>query len=450
LVALIGIGSVALLINYGVGTEFRRYLAHNWVAGQEDLISRLQAFYQRRGNWQGVEEVLEGALRGYKGRGRGPGHRGIILMLADAQGVVVYNRRGEHTGAELSQQQRSQALPIQIDGDTIGYLAVEPIGRVGLGPREETFLNQLNRILLLAGLLAGGLSILLGVVFSQRLSAPLARLAAAARALATGDLNTRVRVNGSDEIRAAAEAFNSMAEELQRAETLRRNLVADVAHELRTPLTVLQGNLRALLDGVYPLEQAEIANLYDETRLLSRLVEDLHQLAQAEAGQLRLDMHPVDLIELVQQTVDSFAIAVEAKSITLDVDLPPGLPLVKADPDRTAQVLRNLLSNALQHTPPGGAIGIQVSASVSSPYLRVTVTDTGPGISPEDLPHVFDRFWRGEKSRARDRGGAGLGLAIAKSLVEAMGGQIGAESEPGCGSRFWFTLTTADFCAKIP
>jgi two-component system OmpR family sensor kinase len=347
-----------------------------------------------------------------------------------------------------------------------------------LQPQEQSFLDQVNQALLLAGALAGALSILLGLGLSRGLTAPLARLTAAARRIAGGDLNQRVPETGSAEVAALGRAFNQMAADLEKAEELRRNLVADVAHELRTPLSVLQGNLRAILDGVYPLEQAEIAALYDETRLLSRLVNDLHELAQAEAGQLHLDLRPTDLAEVVQTMVANLAVAAEAKKVKLTTDLADettNLPVL-ADPDRLAQIVRNLLSNALRHTPEGGQITVSATVLPSMPVLseacpacpepcpersrrgsrgelhrrvegpqaiRIVVTDTGEGIPPDDLPHVFDRFWRAEGLRSREQGGSGLGLTIARHLVQAHGGEMGVESEVGQGSRFWFTLPVA-------
>ncbi len=237
-----------------------------------------------------------------------------------------------------------------------------------------------------------------------------------------------------------------MAAALEQAETLRRNLVADVAHELRTPLSVLQGNLRAILDDVYPLNKTEVARLYDQTRLLSRLVNDLHELAQAEARQLLLNPQPTDLADLVHSTVTTFAPVAETRGVTLEAQVPPDLPSVLADSARLAQVLHNLLANALYHTSAGGTIWLRAgcdAAGTGQPaHLWLAVQDSGEGIPPEHLPHVFERFYRADPARSRTTGGAGLGLAIVRAIVEAHGGQISAASDgmPGHGSTFTVRL----------
>jgi two-component system OmpR family sensor kinase/two-component system sensor histidine kinase BaeS len=279
-----------------------------------------------------------------------------------------------------------------------------------------------------------------GVAISRTVSRPLSRLARAARAFAAHNWDQRVTVGGTEEVAEVAFAFNDMADSLQQAETLRRNLMADVAHELRTPLTVLQGNLRALLDGVYPLERSEIATLYDETRLLHRLVDDLRELALAEAGQLKLNLQTIDLTPIVRSAVANFMPVADERGVTLGANIDRAVE-VRADPDRAGQVLRNLIANALWHTSQSGQITVETQPGDRD--WRISVTDTGEGIAPEDLPHVFNRFYRTDKSRTRHSSGSGLGLAIANSLVEAMGGQIGVESELGSGSRFWFTLPRA-------
>jgi two-component system OmpR family sensor kinase/two-component system sensor histidine kinase BaeS len=441
LVVLVTVGVVALLTNWGADSQFRQYLTHSRIMAQGGLAEELAAYHQRYHSWDGVDALLEGGLlmpevQG-KGRGMGPMRGGPHMMLADADGQVLHGEVGER----LSERERASAVPITADGVVVGYLLLPTAQSVVIGPLEQDFLGRLRYFLIVAAAVAGGLGLLLGLLFSRSLTAPLRRLTKAAQSVAGGDFSQRVEEGGSAEIVEVAHAFNEMTAALKEAETLRQNLMADVAHELRTPLTVLQGNLQALLDDVYPLEKVEVAQLYDETRLLSRLVEDLRELALAEAGQLRLHLRPTDAAQVARTTAATFALVAEDKGVSLDVQIADSLPLVLADPDRLAQVLRNLLSNALRHTPPGSRISI--SAGATDTIVEIAVADTGEGIQPEHLPYVFDRFWRAERSRARGTGGSGLGLTIAKQLVQSQGGEIGVQSEPGRGSCFWFTLPAA-------
>lgn len=253
--------------------------------------------------------------------------------------------------------------------------------------QAQQFLDRVEWLLLVNTALAVSLIVVVGALLNRRLSAPLQRLAAAARAVAAGDLDQQVEAGGSTEVAQVGQAFNEMTAALQEAETLRQNMVADVAHELRTPLSVLQGNLWAILNDAYPLEKAEISRLYDETRLLSRLVEDLRELALADAGQLCLNLHPTDVAQVIRHTVDNFGLAAEVQEVSLNARLPDDLTPVQADPDRVAQVLRNLLVNALRHTPPGGSVTVSVSSMVRT--LEIAIADTGEGIAPEDLPHIL-------------------------------------------------------------
>ena len=442
-VTLVGVTTVAALTDWSAGRDFRQFLARQEVSAQGGLLDSLAAFYERNGNWNGVEEVMAGlAAAPEAGRGLGARRGQPSYLLADANGLVVYDEHGTRVGSPISADERANAVSIQDNsGQTIGYLLVAGgAGRGQMPQADQNLLDQLRQTLIIAGLVAGGLGVLMGLVISRMLAAPLANVARAARAFAARDWNRRVPVEGADEIAEVAREFNEMAEATLRAETVRRNLMADVAHELRTPLTVLQGNLRAMLDGVYPLELGEIATLYDETRLLNRLVDDLRELALADAGQLPLNPREMELGAVCRAAVADFGAAADAQNIHLVSHIPAHPVLARADPDRVAQVMRNLLSNAIRHTPTGGTITVTGQAA-SHRDIRVDVADTGEGIAAEDLPHVFDRFYRAEKSRAREGGGTGLGLAVAKAWVEAMGGTIGVESEPGHGSRFWFTLS---------
>lgn len=291
--------------------------------------------------------------------------------------------------------------------------------------------------------LAGGVGIAGGIAASWILAAPVTKLAKAAQAIGTGDLTARVEPNhSSKEIDELAAAFNKMASDLQRAAELRNNLMADVSHELRTPLTVLEGNLRAALDHVYELDDEQIANLYEQTRHLIRLVSELRELTLAEAAQLPLSVGPLDLRLLVQETAAVFEPLAEEKTVRLVVQVPPTLPPVNADLARMRQVLHNLLANALRHSPPDGQVTL--TAAQTAGRVRLTVEDTGEGIEPQHIEHIFDRFYRTDPSRSRETGGSGLGLAIVKAIIEAHGGEVVAASPGlGKGTKFTIFLSTA-------
>lgn len=278
-----------------------------------------------------------------------------------------------------------------------------------------------------------------GVILSRMLLAPLQDLTHGAEAIAARDLAHRVRVRGSRELRAVAESFNHMAGRLEQAEALRRQLLADVAHELRNPLHVLRGNLQAILDGIYPLNQEEMSRLLDQTDHLARLVNDLHELALAEARQLPLDRRPADLGALVKETAGVFLPLAAAEQIELRVELLGPSPTVEVDAARIRQALQNLLWNAVRHTPAGGHILVTVTRRDAA--AEIVVRDDGEGIAAEHLPQVFDRFFRADEARNRETGGAGLGLAIVKAVVEAHGGGVAVESAGrGRGSAFTVTL----------
>ncbi len=308
--------------------------------------------------------------------------------------------------------------------------------------RPDERLSQLPGWDLLKGLLrfmsaVAVLGIVVGVIISRTLTAPLNKLAQAAKAIGSQDLSRRVEVKGSDEIKAVAKAFNEMAAELENAETLRSNLLNDVAHELRTPLSVIQGNLRAILDDVYELDKSEVARIYDQTLQLNRIVDDLRELAQAEAKQLPLNLEELDVVPWVQEAAAAFRPIAKEKGVNLWVEILGEHPHIQADEDRLTQSLLNLLYNALQHTQSGDTITIQVEECQDMFCLRVQ--DTGEGIAPEYLPHVFDRFYRADRARSRDTGGSGLGLAIVRAIIEAHGGEITVTSE-GIGKGSTFTI----------
>jgi signal transduction histidine kinase len=436
-VTLVSVFSMAVLADVSANQAFRQYVGRQEMVVQNGLLDDLATFYQRTGSWNGVENVFPSQQSG-GGHGQ---HRGRpSLLLADSGGMIVYDERHERLGGTLTADEQTNALPIIVNSKTVGLLVVVAPGGGTMPPAAQQFLQQLRTMFLLVALAVGSLSILLGLLISRALTAPLTTVAQAARAFAARDWKRRVKVSGTDEISAVGRAFNDMASELERTEIVRRNLVADIAHELRTPLTVMQGNLQAMLDEVYPLNRSEIATLYDQTSQFTRLVDDLRELSLADAGQLPLHLLHFDVVPLLDAAVVLFSLTAQARNVQLTLHVGEKLPEVHADPDRLAQVLRNLLTNALRHTPDGGTIEL---AALAHEHLCISVRDTGQGIAPEDVGHVFERFYRADKARTRTQNSTGLGLAICKAWVEAMGGAIGVESVVGQGSRFWLTLPPA-------
>jgi two-component system OmpR family sensor kinase/two-component system sensor histidine kinase BaeS len=438
-VVLVAVVTIVLVPPIMTRTHVREYPPFDQLQTRGGVVDALADYYQAHKGWDGVEVLLDGARLALA-------PVPMSVSLTDAEGKIVYAARAENADQPPSQAERAKTIPIQADRRTVGYLEVVPATTGGPTRQEQFLLERLGRDLLLVATVGGIGGILFGILMSRNLTAPLNHLAEAARAIGARNLSQRVEVSGSDEVIEVARAFNEMAAALEQVETLRRNLVADVAHELRTPLSVLQGNLRAILDDVYPLNKTEVTRLYDQTRLLSRLVNDLHELAQAEARQLPLNPQPTDLADLIHTTAATFAPVAEDKGVTLEAQVPPDLPSVLADPARLAQVLHNLLANALYHTPAGSTIwlraGYDTGKAGRPSHLWLAVQDSGEGIAPEHLPHVFERFYRADPARSRTTGGAGLGLAIVRAIVEAHGGQVSAASDgvPGHGSTFTVRL----------
>lgn len=282
------------------------------------------------------------------------------------------------------------------------------------------------------GFVVIGVAIFLIVRFLRRTAAPIADVMEAAEQVASGDYATRVDPRGPRDVRRLAGTFNEMVSRLEANEEQRRRLLADVTHELRTPLSIIRGNVEGMLDGIYPRDDEHLGPIVEETKQMARLLDDLHTLATAEAGVLRLHREAIDLAELIEDVIGAFAPGAAERSIALTSTV-ADLPEVELDPVRIRQVIENLLSNALRYTPEGGRIRIEVSGTTAE--IHFAITDSGPGVSPETLKTMFDRF-----AKSADSGGSGLGLAIAKSLVEAHGGTIAAESLPGDGLTVRFTV----------
>jgi len=419
----------------------RGIFAHDISSEMTQIWSdHLADYYAQHGSWGDIVILSIGYRRAPWDDEYNP----VDYILATAEGEIVAASDNARLGQSLSPTERSLATPIAVEDQQVGLLL--------LSLSENKDHPPLLTIIMFALLAVGGFLFVVGL--ARHISQPLVDLTAATQAVAGGDLSVRVPVRHRGEIRELEVAFNTMTERLSRADELRRNLTADIAHELRTPLSVVRGKVEGVLDGVYPASTEHLAPVLDEIKLLARLVEDLHLLSLAEAGQLPLEKHAIDIAALLRDAQVNFEPQADDRGVTLALDFPAQAPdsfavEVMADGRRIAQVLGNLLTNALRHTPPEGRVTL--SLSVSGGMARVSVADSGAGIPAEDLPHIFERFWRGEKSRSRAVGGAGLGLAIAKYLVEAHGGEIGVISpsmmdqhgEGTKGTMFYFTLPLA-------
>jgi signal transduction histidine kinase len=454
LVVAVSVGLTAYLTNLRTASEFSQYVSQGRLAYVEQLQETLSDYYADTGSWQGVQGLFDDL----------PQYGSYRLVLADNSGVIVGDTDGDWLGDTASQIGLTDPASVVVSGEHVGalYLASSSTGhgqgkgqmagpggaeQQPLTGEEQDFLNRFNTSLIIAAAVGAVVAILLGLVLTRQITRPIKELKKGASRIAAGRLGYRVKVKSKDEFGELARSFNSMAASLQNGEEARQRLLADIAHELRTPLSVIEGTVDAMLDGVFEADASNLLSIKEETALLTRLVADLRDLSLAESGQLKLDLEPVDLADLVRRLVSQTEVIARQKDITLRLDTAEQLPQVQADGKRIEQVVANLLSNALHHTPAGGSVAVTVARAGSVPGcqggkddLLVSVADTGEGIPAEHLPHIFERFYRVDDARSRKRGGAGLGLAIARQMVELHRGRIWVDSDPGKGSRFSFTL----------
>jgi signal transduction histidine kinase len=435
LIVLVSVTSVVLIARYGVVKEVRTFMLYGGMTDAPELVSALEDHYRQYGAWNGVENILtSGHGRGMGMGGQGRGMMSQRLQLADTSYTVVADTAATSVGERLAEAEISSAIPIQIDGKTVGYLLTE--GGMGFyGGAGRSLLDRMNRAAFIAGLVAGGFSLLLALLLAYSLLRPVQELTQAARRLGQGDLSQRVRVAGNDEVAVLGSTFNRMADSLQQAEETRRAMTADIAHELRNPLAVQRASLEAFQDGIYPLTAENLKPVLEQNLLLTHLVDDLRTLALAESGQLKLECTPTDLSALAERVVERFKPQAAGQRVELHVDADlQALPLLAIDPMRVEQILNNLLANALRYTPEGGRIDVTVQRGADQ--VRLQVRDSGPGIPVDALPHIFERFYRVDRSRSRSEGGSGLGLAIARRLAEAHGATLAASNHPDGGALF--------------
>jgi signal transduction histidine kinase len=426
-VILVAVGAIYLFVSHASVVEIGRFGERSEQARFGRLAFELNRYYNQNGNWDGIQPYVEQWASLY----------GRRLILTDPGGLVVADSQKELLGQQYLTDAPGMRFPPPPEGDSVGILYMSPEPSA-VFPSPLSLSQAVSHFLLWGALLAAAVAFLITYFLSRRISAPVKALTTAVRQMGQGDLSQRVHSKDKGELGVLAQSFNTMAENLERGEQLRRNMIADIAHELRTPLSNLKGYLEAMTDGVIKPGSDTISSLDEEANLLSRIVDDLQELSLAEAGELKLDRQTQDIGKLLKKVVAVRQTQEKAKGIAISTDLPKKLPQVKIDTHRINQVMLNLIDNAIAHTPKGGVITI--TASQLDKWLEISVEDTGQGIPADDLPYVFERFYRVDKSRARATGGVGLGLAIAKSLVEAHRGKIEVQSQEGKGSRFSFTL----------
>ncbi len=400
------------------------------------LVYMLESHYEVRSSWEGVNSVFVKSPEPLIGIYQRHWQDTILL---DNQGRVVADHGATDTprvGTNYTPSAEELHFVLRVNNQEIGTLVFT--NRRFLEPLVVLF-PVMGPFTLLAVLMAI-LASVIGLLLVRRVVNPLAEVIAAARAVSAGNLGARVKVSGLSDMRVLSDSFNQMAESLEHHDRERRELLAIVAHELRTPLSVLRGRLEGIVDGIYPADDAHIAGALEETYLLERLVDDLRLLTLVEARQLHFDRKPVDLGELARRTVELFGPEAEEKNIRLSVAAGADLPELEADPQRLGQAVANLIGNALRYVPEGGQVDVTVRQDGVHGLVMV-VSDNGPGVPPADLPHIFDRFWRGDTARTRSAAGSGLGLAIAKELVEAQDGAINARNRPQGGLEVEISFT---------
>jgi len=423
IVVLLTVGLTLAVTALQIGRESERNPFY-----RSPVATILESYYLGHGSWEGVQAVLDEnpspAVRALR-----PDWQRTILV--DGSGRIVLDKGradSSRVGSLYQPQANGGSLPLMANGETIGALYVENPNV----PHPWLLAFTVLPSIALASFFTGLLTLVIGILLMNRIVNPLAEVIAAAQAVADGNLAVRVPVCGrNDDLHALSDHFNRMAETLERSDRERRGLFADIAHELRTPLAVLRGRLEGVLDGVYPPTQEYIAPALAETYLLERLVEDLRLLALAETRQLHFELQAVQARELVERVLGLFTAQAAEQHISLSLQVDPNLPAVRSDQQRLEQVVGNLLDNALRYSPKHGRIEIGLRRLEQD--VELTVADIGPGVEEAELPLIFNRFWRSDKSRTRATGGSGLGLAIARQLVEAQGGSITAANRPGGG-----------------
>jgi signal transduction histidine kinase len=365
--------------------------------------------------------------------------------VVDLDGRIWLPWGEQRIGSMFPRERLDEGDALIVDGNTVGYFFTVPID-VFSSPEASAYLSHTDNALIRAALAASAIALLLGIVLTRGLTRPIRTLITATQALAQGKHSQSIPVRSRDELGQLTQSFNQMSSNLTRAENARRQMTADVAHDLRTPLTVLGAYVEGMNEGVLQPTPERFAAMQTEVNHLSHLVDDLMTLARADAGEIRLNRQRTELSELLKRVLTTHTLPARERGVALSCHVAANTAALNLDVERMAQVLGNLVSNAIRHTAAGGCIDLSAACGDNGATL-IRVKDTGEGIRPDALPFVFDRFYRGDAARMLNSGEAGLGLAIAKSLVEAHGGTISVESRIGVGSVFTIRFAAA---ARLP
>ncbi len=428
LVIVIAVGTIAYIASNSAINQFDRYVSQDQAERYQRLALTYSNYYRYMGSWNDVTDLTDRISKMYSER----------IILTDSSGVVLGDTAGELTGKEVGEDWSRKSVRLTFADYEIGNIYIKTQKR---SPLQKTFINSVNKSVLTGGLIAGVVGIFLALLFSRNILKPIRELTRATKKMKSGDLDQRVDTSAGGEIGKLGESFNELANRLKEQKKLREEMVSDVAHELRNPLSNVQGYLEGLKEGMVEPSERVFESLHQQSLVLSRLVDDLRDVNRAKTDQLQLDKREVVLEDIINREIEAMKTQAEAEEVTIKENLAEP-SLVEADPERITQVTRNLLENALTHTPRGGEI--QVTTDSSGGEVTATVSDDGEGIPKDELPHIFDRFYRVDKSRSRGTGGTGLGLTISKEIVEAHGGEITVDSEEGAGSTFVFSLPLAN------
>lgn len=450
LVILSGMILMVTMINFSTRSGYEIFIKQNDINYGLSLQEPLARYFSLSGSWDGVEAFLQipasrfPVMRRSMNHSESDGSRmknmSPSIVFTDSFGRVLFNTssRKNLTGSLLEREELKKGVTITVGNEVQAYIFIGSMVEHGLSENEERYLNRTIFIIIAVSLFILVISIVFSYFLSWRISKPVSALTQAVKDIESGDFRKRVPILGADEISELSGSFNKMADSLESNERWRKQIIADSAHELRTPVSLIQGNLEMILDGVYEADSSHIQNIYDETLVLARLIQELQQLYSAESGSMILNMEKLDLNNLLENVINIFHADEVKDQINLINCIDSAFPPIVGDYQKLKQVFSNVLTNAFHHTPSGGSVRLR--GEVRGESALIIIEDTGPGIKSDDLEKIFERFYRTDSSRNRIHGGSGLGLSISREILKLHGGTISAESSPGKGAAFYISI----------